>query len=100
MSDWGFGSEALYNIYMTRATAAARGHEVSSRDAKYIESLWLCMMWPYDEQGRMLGERVCRSDIDHPRIPEDEFISLDDPRAAFDPLIASATLTELSLQTT
>ena len=100
VSDWGFGSEALYNVYMTGATAAARGHEVSSPDAKYIESVWLCMMWPYDEQGRMKGERVYGAPTSTIReIPEDEFISLEDARAAFDPLIASATLTDLSLQT-
>lgn len=96
VSDWGFASEALYNTFMTAETAAASGHEVDDPNGKYIEGRWLCMMWPYDEQGRMMGEHVYPAPIATLRkIPDDEFVSLEEARAIFDPLIAECDLTEL-----
>lgn len=96
VSDWGFASEALYNTFMTADAAVAGGHVVDDPNGKYIESRWLCMMWPYDEKGRMMGEHVYPApNATLRKIPDDEFVTLEEARAIFDPLIAESDLTEL-----
>lgn len=91
IDDGGFASEALYHTFMTGAAAQARGHADADPAATYVEHRWVCMIWPYDAQGRMIGERVypaptaslteCRGE---------QFLTLADARRAFDPLIAEA----------
>ena len=97
VSDWGFASEALYNTFMTAQAAVENGYDVDDPNGKYIESRWVCMMWPYDEKGRMIGERVYPAPTATLRkCPEDEFVTLENARAAFEPLIAESRLTELA----
>lgn len=89
VDDNGFASEALYNTFMTAEAAKEEGHDVPDMDAKYIEQRWLCMTWPYDEQGRMIGERVYPAHTANlVRCPDDDFLTLEDARVTFDPLIA------------
>ncbi len=52
VSDWGFASQAHYHTFMTAQTAIEQGHEVNDPNGKYIESRWVCMMWPYDTKSR------------------------------------------------
>lgn len=95
VSDWGFASEALYHTFMTSKTAAEAGHEVDDPNGKYIESRMICMMWPYDEKGKMIGERVYPAPTATiSKCSEEDFITLEKARAAFDPLIAESNLTE------
>jgi len=96
VSDWGFASEALYKTFITADTATAAGHVVDDPKGKYIESRMICMMWPYDDKGRMIGERVYpapTSTIE--KCSEEDFITLEQAGAVFDPLIAESHLTEL-----
>tara|TARA_R110002110_G_scaffold70800_1_gene189505 strand:- start:35819 stop:36406 length:588 start_codon:yes stop_codon:yes gene_type:complete len=97
VSDWGFASEALYKIFMTAEAATAAGHVVDDPKGKYIESRMICMMWPYDEKGKMIGERVYpAATCTIEKCAEEDFISLEKARAVFDPLIAESRLTEVA----
>lgn len=91
IDDWGFASEALYNTFMTGEQAIARGNPGADPAKKYIEQRWLCMVWPYDEKGRMIGERVYPAPVANLiECPDEEFLTLADARCVFDPLIAEA----------
>lgn len=91
IDDGGFSSEALYNTYMTGTQAAERGHAAADPAKLYIEQRWLCMVWPYDNRGRMIGERVYPAPTaTFIECPEEDFLTIADARRAFDPLIAEA----------
>lgn len=91
VDDGGFSSEALYNTYMTGEQAAARGFAEADPAKFYIEQRWLCMVWPYDEHGRMIGERVYPAQTaEFIECAKEDFLTIADARRAFDPLIAEA----------
>jgi len=91
IDDWGFASEALYHTFMTGEQAAARGHADADPARKYVEHRRVCMVWPYDEKGRMIGERVYPAPVAKiSECPEDEFLTVEDARRTFDPMIAEA----------
>ena len=82
---------------MTAEAATAAGHVVDDPKGKYIESRMICMMWPYDEKGKMIGERVYpAATCTIEKCAEEDFISLEKARAVFDPLIAESRLTEVA----
>ena len=75
VDDWGFSSEALFHTYMTGDAARRRGHEDADPAKKYISSNWICMMWPYDENARMIGEHTYSGGaVSFCECPDDEFI--------------------------
>ena len=77
VNDWGFASEALFHSFIPAETAATNGHEVPDINAKYIESRWVCMMWHFDEAGRMIGERVYQAPTASlEKCPEEDFLTL------------------------
>ena len=86
VSDWGFASEAWFNSFMPGSLVPA-GWDADP-DKLYILRQYLCMHWPYDEQGRMLGEHV----YEHAAIAElkevhqDEYITLSEAREKLMPL--------------
>ena len=89
VNDWGFASEALFHSFMPAETAIANGHEVPDINANYVESRWVCMMWPFDEAGRMIGERVYQAPTASlEKCPEEDFLTLDHVRSVFDPILA------------
>ncbi len=90
IDDWGFASEAIYNTFMTGETARHRGCADADPAKKYIERRWLCMIWPYDERARMIGERVYPATATFTECAESDFLTLDDANRAFAPLIAEA----------
>lgn len=82
VSDWGFASEALYHIFMPGRAAAENGYEIDDPSATYIETKWVSMIWPYDDQGRMIGERVYPAPTGTVRkCPEDEVLTVEEVRA-------------------
>ncbi|WP_374345458.1 hypothetical protein [Phenylobacterium sp.] len=91
IDDNGFASEALYHTFMTGAAAQARGHADADPAGTYVEQRWVCMIWPYDDKGRMIGERVYPAPtatlVECPRA---DFLTIADARRVFDPLIAQA----------
>ncbi len=91
IDDHGFASEALYHSFMTGTAAQARGHADADPEGTYIEARWIGMIWPYDDRGRMIGERVYPAPtatlVECPRA---EFLTMADARRVFDPLIAEA----------
>lgn len=91
VNDWGFASEALFHSFIPAETAIMNGHEVPDKNANYIESRWVCMMWPYDEAGRMIGERVYQAPTASlEKCHEEDFITLDQVRSVFDPILAKS----------
>ena len=91
IDDWGFASEAMYNTFLNGEQAIARGHKDAKAGKLYIEHRWVCMMWPYDKRGRMIGERVYPAPTAtlSECAPED-FLTIADARRVFDPLIEKA----------
>ncbi|PQP12168.1 hypothetical protein [Rhodococcus opacus] len=94
VADWGFASEAVFNIYISGSTAAAqfaRGEGGFDADPEkfYISRERHCMHWPYDERGRMIGEHVYVHDAatNVIEIPEAEFVTLEEARAKLLPLL-------------
>lgn len=91
VDDWGFASEALYNTFVTGEQALARGHVGADPSRKYVEQRRVCMIWPYDDRGRMIGERVYPAPTASLSPCDDaDFLTIADARRVFDPLIAQA----------
>jgi hypothetical protein len=91
VDDWGFGSEALYITYMMGDSARMRGHPDADPAKRYTERRWVCMMWPYDQNARMIGERVYPAHTSTlEECSEDEFWTLEQVQDAFAPSIAEA----------
>jgi hypothetical protein len=91
VGDWGFSSEALFHTYLPGTAARSRGHAEADPAKTYVVSHWICMMWPYDERGRMIGEHTYSGDeVSFRECPESEFIGLDEVRALYAPLIEDA----------
>ncbi|MDF8333810.1 hypothetical protein [Novosphingobium cyanobacteriorum] len=91
VDDWGFASEAVYNTFVTGEQAIARGHATADPSRKYVEHRWVCMVWPYDARGRMIGERVYPAPTATlSECSEENFLTVADARRVFDPLIAQA----------
>lgn len=58
VDDWGFASMATYQTFVPAAWALHKGADVDDLDATYIQTTQQSMMWPYDENCLMIGERV------------------------------------------
>ncbi|MFG1667730.1 hypothetical protein [Streptomyces sp. Y7] len=87
VADWGFASEATFNSYM-RGSEAPEQFDADP-DKLYIHRTHVAMIWPYDEQGRMIGEHVYQHE-DFSRlieVPEEEYITLDEAREKLLPLL-------------
>ncbi|MEJ2870512.1 hypothetical protein WCD74_22280 [Actinomycetospora sp. OC33-EN08] len=84
VADWGFASQYRVHVYL-RGSALPDGDP----DKFYVQSRLICMHWPYDEHGRMIGETV----YEDPRettvveVPENEFITPAEARAQLLPLV-------------
>jgi hypothetical protein len=91
VGDRGFASEARFHTYVTGEAARKRGHAGADPAKKYIDSYWICMMWPYDDQAQMIGEHTYaggRSELQE--CVDEDFIDLADAGAVFAPLIEQA----------
>ncbi|CAJ1507563.1 hypothetical protein [[Mycobacterium] burgundiense] len=86
VADWGFASEAWFNSYMP-GRLVPDGWDADP-DKLYILRQYLAMNWPYDEQGRMVGEHVYEhADLaELTEIAADEFITLAEAREKLLPL--------------
>jgi hypothetical protein len=91
VGDWGFASEALFHTYLTGKAARERGHAEADPSKKYVASHWICMMWPYDERGRMIGEHTYPGGVTNfLECPDEDFIDLEQVQSAYAPLIEQA----------
>lgn len=86
VSDWGFASEAWFNSFMP-GSLVPEGWDADPNKF-YILRQFLCMHWPYDEQGRMMGEHVYEhaAIAELKEIGEDEYITLEEAREKLMPL--------------
>lgn len=89
VADWGFASEAMFHTYL-------RGHHLESKgisgydpDGFYIDRQEFLMIWPYDERGRMIGEKVHgnKSTREIVEVPEEDFNTNEDARERMEPLL-------------
>jgi hypothetical protein len=91
VGDEGFSSEALFHTYLDGTAARLMGHPEADADKKYIRQSWICMMWPYDGTGRMIGEHTYGgAEVSFEECPENEFIDIAQVQQAFAPLIEEA----------
>ena len=58
VADWGFASESVVNHQLPGRVLAKTGVEVDDVDSWYVLRRRMAMIWPYDFQGRMMGEHV------------------------------------------
>lgn len=58
VSDWGLASYGLWGFQLPGAVAAARGLDVDDLDAHYYMTEMVSMVWPYDDDAKLIGENV------------------------------------------
>jgi hypothetical protein len=88
LTDKGFMSEALYHIYMRGDTARAYGHEADDVEGYYVESRWSIVNWRFNEQARMIGERIYPAPTATlTRIPEEMYWTTDQVAEILNPEI-------------
>lgn len=58
VADWGFTLEQVSHFYMTAAEFSQKTGERADDDAVYVENRPTMRAWPYDMQGRMIGETL------------------------------------------
>jgi hypothetical protein len=84
VADWGLASEATFNTYLS-------GTAIPDADPNgfYVRRQLIAVLWPYDEHERVLGEHVYGHSASSEviEVNRDEFITLEDARAALIPLI-------------
>lgn len=56
--DWGFASESHFAHIMPGHALAAQGEDIDDPDAHYFLTHYYAMFWPYDEECKLIGERV------------------------------------------
>lgn len=98
VDDWGFASDSDFVTYQRGHNLIDKGFQVEDPDGYYREIQHFVMIWPYDEQARLIGERVYEDKPLHriERITREEFITLDDARERLLPLLRP--LPELAAQ--
>ena len=80
---------------MPGKTAQAKGYEVGEVNATCIESRWACMVWYYDDAGRMMGERAYPAPTAILRqCPPDEVLTPSEVRTVSVPILAAARIGE------
>jgi hypothetical protein len=89
VDDWGFASDSNFVTYQRGHNLIEKGFEVDDPSGYYREIQHFVMMWPYDDQARLIGERVYEDKPLHriERISREDFITLDDARARLLPLL-------------
>ena len=89
VADWGLASESWFNTYERGSDLIAAGAEGYDPDGYYIVRARLAMIWPYDPQGRLIGEHVYEAKVFRQviEITEDEFVTLADAQARLLPLL-------------
>jgi hypothetical protein len=58
VADWGLAIESLFGNYLPGHVLAAQGEDVDDPDAWYQLTHYMASFWPYDEDGRLVGEHI------------------------------------------
>jgi hypothetical protein len=58
VSDWGLAIESLFGNYLPGHILAAQGEDIDDPDAYYQLTHYIASFWPYDEDGRLVGEHI------------------------------------------
>ncbi|MQA13856.1 MAG: hypothetical protein GEV09_06660 [Pseudonocardiaceae bacterium] len=58
VNDYGLASFSTFGQFIAGKDAAAAGYEVDDPEATYMLSCPLAMIWPYDENAKLIGEEV------------------------------------------
>jgi len=87
VDEWGFSSMATFHTFMPGTWAINKGAEVDDLDAIYIQTTEQSMQWPYDEHGRMIGERVWIGAPTFRKCPPEQVITREEAEARLMPLL-------------
>ncbi|AII10930.1 hypothetical protein [Rhodococcus opacus] len=93
VSDWGFASDSIFNTYLRGWDAPGKGIEVDKPEGYYILRQHFAMIWPYDDQAHLVGERVYENLAlqEVIEIPEEEYITLAEAKTVLKPLLRPLT---------
>lgn len=58
VSDWGLAAYGLWGFQLPGAMAAARGLDVDDPDAHYYMTEMVSMVWPYNDDAKLIGENI------------------------------------------
>ncbi|RYE40021.1 MAG: hypothetical protein EOP24_42375 [Hyphomicrobiales bacterium] len=86
VGDEGFGTKAYHTQFFTGSVIRELGFEADDPDAWYSFKQLIISFWPYDENGRMIGEwgsSVGQPEIE--KVDESDVVSVQDARAALEP---------------
>jgi hypothetical protein len=91
VADWGFASDSIFNTYFRGWDAADKDLAVDNLEGFYILQQHLAMIWPYDEDCRLIGEHVYENlrVQEVIEISEEEYITLEETKAALSPYLRS-----------
>jgi hypothetical protein len=88
VNDDGLYSEYVSHRFWPGRILAQQGDDVDDPDAMYEVTLTQAMFWPYDDQARVIEERVYRgNDRKVRRCPPDEVITVQECREKLLPLL-------------
>jgi len=81
VNDFGFMTEYVSNRFWPGSLLRANGEDIDDPQATYLVSMTQSMYWPYDDQARVIGERVFRgSDRTVRKCQPEEVITMQDCR--------------------
>ncbi len=89
VADWGLSGDMLLHQLVPGGMLAAMGGDVDDVNAVYAISVQAMQLWPYTEDGLLIGENVY-IDWDNRTITKlspDQVVTAADARAALDPFI-------------
>jgi len=90
VNDTGFTSRSNFHIYMPGIFALQMGADVGQvedLDAIYIHTSDRVMIWPYAEDGRMIGESIWVGGGSFRKCPADEVITMEECNDLLSPLL-------------
>jgi hypothetical protein len=91
VADWGFCTEQVSHYYLPPQLAEQRGLPVNSERDFFVEHRPLVMVWLYDAQARLMGERIYHAATStYSRLRPEQFLTTEDVAQALAPLIPLA----------
>lgn len=88
VNDFGFMTEYVSHRFWPGSLLRANGEDIDDAQATYLVSMTQSMYWPYDDQARVIGERVFRgSDRVVRKCHPDEVITMQECREKLIPTL-------------
>ncbi|MBX5467241.1 MAG: hypothetical protein K6U14_07080 [Firmicutes bacterium] len=89
VADWGLAIQSLFGHFLPGRVLLEQGETVDDPDGWYFLTHWLASIWPYDEQGRLMGEYVYEDTGSRhiEKMDPKDVVTPEQARAILDPLI-------------